>query len=95
MSKKNVKPLDEYENMFLQKYSLSLFDESSDQSGQIDLPKVEDADDPNNFPLLNAIFAKGQGIVHLIDIGIAAYDPSDFEVREAANIERSLFIFRT
>lgn len=95
MAKKNQKPLDQYENMFPQKYSLSLFDESSDQGGQIDLPKVEDSEDANNFPLLNAIFAKGLGLVHLIDTGIDAYDQSDFEVIEAARTERSLFIFRT
>ena len=51
MSKKYEKSLEEYENIFPQKYYLSLFDESSDHEGQIDLSKTEDVDDPNNIPL--------------------------------------------
>ena len=70
-----------------------LIDEASDHEGLIDLSKIEDVIDPNNFPHLNAIFTKWLGIIRLIDIGIESYNSSDFEVREAAKSEKWLFIF--
>ena len=72
----------------------TLIDESSDHEGQIDLSKIKDADDPNSFPLLNAIFMRGLEIIRLIDIEIESYNSSDFEVREAAKSDKWLFIFR-
>ena len=72
---------------------LFLFDESSDYERLIDLSKIEDVIDLNNFPHLNAIFTKWLGIIRLIDIGIELYNSSDFEVRETSKSEKWLFIF--
>ena len=94
LAKKEEKPLSQFENRFPQKFSLSLLDESSSESEKVELPKVEDPNDPEIFPLLNAIFAKGLSIINEIEQGKTVYDPSDFEILNAIQIEKNILIYR-
>lgn len=94
LSHKAEKPLEECENRFPQKYSLSLLDESNAEGEQTELPKVEDPKNPNCFPLLNAIFAKALGIVNEIQNGLSAYSESDFDIINAINTEKEILVFR-
>src|SRR5690606_5613394 len=90
LSKKAEKPLEEYTNPFPKTYSLSLLDESNVEAEQVELPKVEDANNLSTFPLLNAIITKGLGVLNQIEGGISVYDSSDIEIIEAIRKERDI-----
>jgi len=88
------KPLSEYENKFPQKFSLSLLDESSSESENVELPKVEDPNNSENFPFLDCIFEKGISILNEIDQGSLVYSQSNFEILNSIQIEKEILLYR-
>lgn len=94
IAKKAEKQIEECENRFPQKYSLSLLDESETDGEQNKLPNVEDENKPGTFPLLNAIFTKGLGILREIEAGVSVYDPSEIEVIDAVRKEQNILAYR-